>query len=96
MAYQIQAKKLTLSGNALLIKPLSRGAAKRFREEMAAAGEDTDRQEQIGLELVAANVSFEDGTPLDVDDVPTADLVQLMKELCGVGEAGVSDFSRPR
>ena len=93
MAYIIQPKAITLSGNVLLVKPLSRGAAKKFRDDMASAGEDSDRQEQIGLDLVAANVTFEDGSALDVDEVPSADIVALLKTLCGVDGAGVADFT---
>ena len=94
MAYQIQPKKITVSGNALLMKPLSRRAAVDFREAMKAAGDDLDQSERIGLDLIAANVTFADGTPLDVDEVPQGDLVEILQRLLGSDPKGVSDFTR--
>ena len=94
MAYLIQPKKITVSGNALLMKPLSRRAAVDFREAMKAAGDDLDQSERLGLELIAANVTFEDGTPLDVDEVPQGDLVEILRRLLGSDPKGVSDFTR--
>lgn len=94
MAYQIQPKKITVSGNALLMKPLSRRAAVDFREAMKAAGDDLDQSERIGLDLIAANVTFADGTPLDVDEVPQGDLVEIIQRLLGSDPKGVSDFTR--
>ena len=93
MAYQIQPKKITLSGNALLMKPLSRRAAVDFREAMKAAGDDLDQSERIGLDLIAANVTFADGTPLDVDEVPQGDLVEIIQRLLGSDPKSVSDFT---
>ena len=94
MAYQIQPKKITVSGYALLMKPLSRRAAVDFREAMKAAGDDLDQSERIGLDLIAANVTFADGTPLDVDEVPQGDLVEIIQRLLGSDPKGVSDFTR--
>lgn len=94
MAYQIQPKKITVSGNALLMKPLSRRAAVDFREAMKAAGDDLDQSERLGLDLIAANVTFADGTPLDVDEVPQGDLVEIIQRLLGSDPKSVSDFTR--
>ena len=94
MAYQIQPKKITVSGNALLMKPLSRRAAVDFREAMKAAGDDLDQSERLGLDLIAANVTFADGTPLDVDEVPQGDLVEILQRLLGSDPKSVSDFTR--
>lgn len=93
MAYQIQPKKITVSGNALLMKPLSRRAAVDFREAMKAAGDDLDQSERLGLGLIAANVTFADGTPLDVDEVPQGDLVEIIQRLLGSDPKSVSDFT---
>lgn len=93
MAYQIQPKKITVSGNALLMKPLSRRAAVDFREAMKAAGDDLDQSERLGLDLIAANVTFADGTPLDVDEVPQGDLVEIIQRLLGSDPKSVSDFT---
>ena len=93
MAYQIQRKKITVSGNALLMKPLSRRAAVDFREAMKAAGDDLDQSERLGLDLIAANVTFADGTPLDVDEVPQGDLVEIIQRLLGSDPKSVSDFT---
>lgn len=93
MAYQIQTKKITVSGNALLMKPLSRRAAVDFREAMKAAGDDLDQSERLGLDLIAANVTFADGTPLDVDEVPQGDLVEIIQRLLGSDPKSVSDFT---
>lgn len=93
MAYQIQPKKITVSGNALLMKPLSRRSAVGFREAMKAAGDDLDQSERIGLDLIAANVTFADGTPLDVDEVPQGDLVEIIERLLGSDPKSVSDFT---
>ena len=41
MAYLIQPKKVRLSGNELLVKPLTRREANAFREQMAAAMQAT-------------------------------------------------------
>lgn len=93
MKFVIQPKKIVVSGNALLVKPLSRRAANEFRDKMNAADE-SDEQERIGLDLIAANVTFEDGSPLDVDDVPADDLVEIMRRLVGGNpKKGVSDFT---
>lgn len=94
MAYLIQPKKITVSGNALLMKPLSRRAAVDFREAMKAAGDDLDQSERLGLDLIAANVTFADGTPLDVDEVPQGDLVEIIQRLLGSDPKSVSDFTR--
>ena len=93
MAYQIQPKKITVSGNVLLVKPLSRRAAVDFREAMKAAGDDLDQSERLGLDLIAANVTFADGTPLDVDEVPQGDLVEILQRLLGSDPKSVSDFT---
>ena len=92
MKFVIQPKKIVVSGNTLLMKPLSRRAANEFRDKMNASNE-SDEQERIGLDLIAANVTFEDGSPLDVDDVPADDLVEIMRRLVGGNPKGVSDFT---
>ena len=93
MAYLIQPKKVRLSGNELLVRPLTRREANAFRERMAAADDDADAAERAGLDAIAAHVTFADGAPLDVDDVPTGDLVALLRTLVGGEAPGVSDFT---
>lgn len=91
--YRIQPKKVTLNGNELLVTPLSRRAANEFRERMNAAGDDEDASMRVGLDTIAANVKFADGSALDVDEVPTGDLVELLSLVVGGGQRSVADFT---
>lgn len=94
MNFKIQPKKIVISGNALLMKPLTRKAVIDFRDNSKAAGDDLDQQERLGMDLIRANVTFEDGSPLDVDQVPPADLADILKALMGVATGkGVADFT---
>lgn len=94
MNFTIQPKKIVVSGNTLLMKPLSRKAMNNYRDASKAAGEDLDAQERLGMDLIRANVTFEDGTPLDVDEVPPSDLAAILQKMMGVGEVkGVADFT---
>lgn len=94
MNYMIHPKKIVVSGNALLMRPLSRKSMNEYRDAAKAAGDDLDAQERLGMDLIRANVTFEDGSPLDVDEVPPSDLADIMKALMGVATVkGVADFT---
>jgi hypothetical protein len=92
-AWVIQPRKVTVGGNALLVKRLSRREAAAFTEAMKAAGDDASEQERAGLKLIAANVTFEDGTPISVDDVPADDLITLLRAVVNGEAKGVADFT---
>lgn len=94
MEYVIQPRKITLGGNSLLVKRLSRRDAAAFAESMKAAGDDAAEMERIGLALIAGHVTFEDGSAICVDDLPNDDIVALMRLTVGGGEElGVADFT---
>jgi hypothetical protein len=93
MHYRIQPRKVTLSGNSLLVKPLTRREAEDFRAAMFEAGNDEARTTEIGLELVRKNATFDDGSELDVDEVPQDDLVRLLRLVLGGGDKSVADFT---
>jgi len=94
MAYQIRQKKVVVSGNALLVRPLSRNAANEYRDAIKAAGDDENAIDAATMKVIGENVTFEDGSPLDVGEVPNADLVQMLRHVVGAGEAkGVADFT---
>lgn len=93
MQYVIQARRVTVGGNVLLIKRLSRRAANEFAERMKQSGDNVAEQERIGLELVAKNVTLEDGTSIDCDDVPADDLVQLLRLVVQGETRSIADFT---
>ena len=93
MQYKITPRKVTLGENVLLVRRLSRKAASAFSERMKEAGEDGAEAEKIGLSVVAENVTIEDGSPLDLDEVPADDLVKLLRMVVSGEERSVSDFT---
>ena len=93
MQYKITPRKVTLGENVLLVRRLSRKAASAFSEQMKEAGEDGAEAEKIGLSVVAENVTFEDGSQLDLDEVPADDLVKLLRMVVSGEERSVSDFT---
>lgn len=94
MEYKIQPRAVTVGGNKLTVKRLSRRDASAFQERMKAAGDDAAEQERIGIEVISANVTFADGTPICVDDVPADDLIEMLRLVIGGGGAkSVADFT---
>ena len=93
MQYKITPRKVTLGENVLMVRRLSRKAASAFSEQMKEAGEDGAEAEKIGLSVVAENVTFEDGSPLDLDEVPADDLVKLLRMVVSGEDRSVSDFT---
>ena len=91
--YKVQPKKVSLGSNELLVTPMTRRRANAFRSDMAAAGDDMERQEAVGVAAIAEHVTFADGPCLDVDDVPQSDLVTLLEIVVGGGRRGVADFT---
>lgn len=91
--YLVQPKKVSLNGNELLVTPITRRGANEFRERMQAAGDDEEASSKVGLDLIAANVRFADGSVLDVDEVPQGDLVELLQLVLGGGRKSVADFT---
>lgn len=92
-AWVIQPRKVTVGGNALLVKRLSRRDAAAFAEAMKAAGDDAAEQERIGLQLIAANVTFADGSQIPLDDVPSEDLIAILQAVVNGEAKGVADFT---
>ena len=88
--YHIDPKKLTLSGNQLLVTPVTRRELVSFR----AASADATQSESAGYALIASHVTYADHTPLDLDEVPQADLIVLLREVMGLGKsASLPDFT---
>jgi hypothetical protein len=93
MQYKITPRKVTLGENRLLVRRLSRKAAAEFAEQMKVAGKDVAEAERIGLKVIADNVTFEDGSQLDLDEVPADDVVQLLKLVVSGEAKSVADFT---
>jgi hypothetical protein len=93
MQYKITPRKVTLGENRLLVRRLSRKAASEFAEQMKVAGKDVAEAERIGLKVIADNVTFEDGSQLDLDEVPADDVVQLLKLVVSGEAKSVADFT---
>lgn len=93
MKWQIQKRKVTVGGNAVLVTPLSRRDANEFREKMAAANGDDEAVNSLVVELVGRSVSFGNGDKVDLDEVPNADLLALFRAVLGGEEPSVADFS---
>lgn len=93
MQYKITPRKVTLGENRLLVRRLSRKAASEFAERMKGAGEDGAEAEKIGLDVIAENVTFEDGSKLDLDEVPADDVVKLLKMVVSGEAQSVADFT---
>ena len=91
--YKINARRATISGNELLIFLPTRRETVDFRERMKAADGNADEQERLGLDFVAAHVSLADGSKLDLDDVPIADTMEMLRRLTNVSADSVSDFT---
>lgn len=95
MAWKIECKMVTVSGNKCIVTPLTRRAAEEFRAKMSAADGNEDETMKTVCDLVTKQVTLADeGKAPDPDEMPVADLLALFKIVVGA-DAGnsLADFT---